>query len=89
MSDLRLLCGQPDRNPFLASLGLGVDLAYEGETRCTHRSGRLRCVRRPHPEHPGAHVPVVGFDDGTGSGAAPEERGTAPEEVALDHGTAA
>ncbi|SDE26550.1 hypothetical protein [Auraticoccus monumenti] len=66
MNHLRLLPGQPAAtNPVLATLGAGVDLAPTGDDRCDHRSGRLRCVRRRHPEHPDAHVRVAGFDEAT------------------------
>ena len=34
------------------------DLAGPGEERCGYQPGRLRCVRRPHPESPDAHVRV-------------------------------
>lgn len=37
-----------------------VDLAAPDEARCDYQPGVLRCVRRPHPEHPDAHVRVNG-----------------------------
>jgi hypothetical protein len=30
-----------------------------GAPRCDYQPGRLRCVRRSHPEHPNAHVRVA------------------------------
>lgn len=80
MNHLRLLPGQPTgTNHLLDGLGVGVDLAPTADERCDHRAGGLRCVRRPHPEHPGAHVRVAGFEEGpTGSG-----------DAVLDHGSAA
>lgn len=34
------------------------DVAGPGEERCGYQPGQLRCVRRPHPEAPDAHVRV-------------------------------
>lgn len=63
MGQLHPLPGTRATNPFLMSLREGVDLARPGDARCEHRAGGLRCVRHPHPEHPGAHVRVAGPDD--------------------------
>jgi len=44
----------------LAELPESVGVAGPGEERCGDRAGGLRCVRRPHPDHPRAHVRVAG-----------------------------
>lgn len=47
-------------DPALACLPTSVDVAAPDEDRCEHAEGGLPCVRRPHPEHPNAHVRVAG-----------------------------
>ena len=47
-------------DPALACLPTSVDVAAPDEARCDHAEGGLPCVRRPHPEHPNAHVRVAG-----------------------------
>lgn len=47
-------------DPALACLPVSVDVAATDEARCDHAEGGLPCVRRPHPEHPNAHVRVAG-----------------------------
>ncbi len=47
-------------DPALACLPATVDVALTAAERCDHAEGGLPCVRRPHPEHPHAHVRVAG-----------------------------
>ena len=47
-------------DPALACLPATVDVAPSAAERCDHAEGGLPCVRRPHPEHPNAHVRVAG-----------------------------
>lgn len=47
-------------DPALACLPATVDVAPTAAERCDHAEGGLPCVRRPHPEHPNAHVRVAG-----------------------------
>ncbi len=47
-------------DPALACLPTSVGVAAPEEARCDHAEGGLPCVRRPHPEHPNAHVRVAG-----------------------------
>ena len=44
----------------LACLPATVNVAPTAAERCDHAEGGLPCVRRPHPEHPNAHVRVAG-----------------------------
>jgi hypothetical protein len=37
-----------------------IGVARPGEQRCPEVDGGLRCVRRPHPQSPSAHVRVAG-----------------------------
>jgi hypothetical protein len=48
-----------------------IGVARPGEQRCGVISAGLRCVRRPHPESPSAHVRVAGdpWWDWEGTGA--------------------
>ena len=48
-------------DPALACLPTSVDVARPTRPRCDHAEGGLPCVRRPHPEHPNAHVRVAGL----------------------------
>lgn len=33
-----------------------IGVARPGEDRCDYQPGAMRCVRRPHPDNPNAHV---------------------------------
>jgi hypothetical protein len=52
--------GSAHPDPALACLPATVDVAPTTAERCDHAEGGLPCVRRPHPEHPNAHVRVAG-----------------------------
>lgn len=47
-------------DPALVGLPETVDVAPTAAERCGHAEGGLPCIRRPHPEHPNAHVRVAG-----------------------------
>jgi len=47
----------------VAPLPPSVHVALPGEARCADRLGQLPCVRRPHADHPYAHVRIAGYYD--------------------------
>jgi hypothetical protein len=55
----------------LAGAVTRIGVARPGEQRCAAISAGLRCVRRPHPQNPTAHVRVAGdrWWDWEGTGA--------------------
>jgi hypothetical protein len=44
----------------LAGAVTRIGVARPGEQRCAAVTAGLRCVRRPHPQNPSAHVRVAG-----------------------------
>jgi hypothetical protein len=66
VTTLRIAPPISSQSHLLAHLPPSVGVARPGDPQCTDRLGALRCVRRPHPQHPHAHVRVAGHHDGGG-----------------------